>query len=442
MNIDAFRNFSCSVVSGLMLFGSLAYAATITGSVTNKTNGKPSANDTVVLVDVQGGMADAATTTTDAHGHYSLESPGSGAYLIRVNHQGCNYFIAAPPGGSPGDVAVYDVAATLDGVAIDADMILPEAAGGMVRVQERYLVRNTSLPPRAQFSSNTFEFMLPVNAVIDGASATRPGGMATNTRPVPLAQKNHYTINVPIQPDQGEKETLFEVQYHLSYDGKLKFTPHLHMPTDNLVVYLPKGMTFGGVKGAEFQPAQEDPRVQTFVAKNIHPDQEVEFTVSGEGQMPREPQSAGAGQSAGGGMGDTRSADTANRPGGGIGNPIDTPDPLTKYKGWILGSLMFLLAAGVGLFLRKPGAALAGTPSHAKLDAFESGPFPVTAQPPGHPLNWVAPPISRNSALLNGIKEQLFELEIEKLSGAISQAEYAETRAGLEAFLKRAIKKE
>jgi hypothetical protein len=441
MKMNAFRNFSCFVTFGLVLCGSVAYAAAITGTVTNKTIGKPSAGDTVALVDIQAGMADVATTTTDAHGHYSLQSSGSGAYLVRVNHQGGNYFIAAPQGGIPGDLAVYDVAAKLDGVAIDADMILPEAAGGMVRVQERYLVRNTSLPPRAQFSSNTFEFVLPANAVLDGASATRPGGMATNTRPIPLAEKNHFTINIPIQPNQGEKETLFEVQYHLSYNGDLKLTPQPQMPTDNLVVYLPKGMNFVGAKGAEFQPAQEDPRVQTFVAKNIHPGQKIEFTVSGEGQMPREPQSAGIGQPISGGMGDTGAGDTTSRPGGGIGNPIGTPDPLTRYKWWILGILTVLLVAAAAFLLRKSGASLAGSPFHASHGAFEAGTASVTAQTPGLSLNQVAAPAAGNTALLYSLKEQLFDLEKDKLSGAISQAEYTETRAGLEAVLKRAIRK-
>jgi hypothetical protein len=417
-------------------------AASITGTVTNKTNGKPSAGDTVVLVDVQAGMADTATTTTDAHGRYSLESPGPGAYLVRVNHQGGTYFIAAPQSGGSGDVNVYDVAPKLDGVAIDADMILPEAAGGMVRVQERYLVRNTSLPPRAQFSSNTFEFVLPAGAVLDGASATRPGGLATNTRPVPLSQKNHFTINIPIQPNQGEKETLFEVQYHLSYDGKLAFTPQPQMPADNLVVYVPKGMTFGGVKGAEFQPVQEDPRVQTFVAKNVHPGQSVEFTISGEGQMPREAQNAAPGQLAAGGMADTGSGDSnnaGNRPGGGLGIPIDTPDPLTKYKWWILGCLAVLLAAAAAFMLRKKEESATGAPVQAqtKDEVFPIRSFPAAADSMPPSLRPVAPP---HAVLLNSLKEELFELERDKLSGAITPVEYAEAKTGLEAVLKRAIR--
>jgi hypothetical protein len=438
------RIFPRSIVLSTLLSCALAQAASITGTVTNKTDGKPSAGDSVVLVDVQAGMTDAASTTTDAHGHYSLESPGAGAYLIRVNHQGGTYFIAAPQGGGSGDVAVYDVAAKVDGIGIDADMILAEAAGGMVRVQERYLVRNTSLPPRSQFSSNTFEFVLPPDALLDGASATRPGGLPTNTRPVPLGQKQHYTINIPIQPDQGEKETLFEVQYHISYSGKYTFAPQPQMPTDNLVVYVPKGMTFTAGSGPAFQSVQEDPRVQTFVTKNVHPGEAVAFTISGEGQMPREPQNSAMGQQGSSGMGDTGSSDTSNpgnRPGGGIGTPIGTPDPLTKYKWWILGGLALLLAAAAAYLLRKQGGLATGVPASANEAAFETRPLPVAAAPSAAPtVSYSAAPPTGNAALLNSLKDELFALESEKLSGTISPAEYADAKAGLEAVLKRALK--
>lgn len=437
MKIKSFRSFPAVAILSLLLSGALAQAASITGTVTNKTSGKPSPGDTIVLVDVQAGMADAATTTTDAKGHYSLESPGGGAYLIRAVHQGAAYFIAAPQGGGSGDIAVYDVAAKLDGIGIDADMILAEAAGGMLRVQERYLVRNNSLPPKAQFSSNTFEFVLPVDAVLDGASATRPGGLPTNTRPVPLGQNQHYTINIPIQPDQGEKETLFEVQYHLSYSGKCTFAPQPQMAADNLVVYVPKGMTFDGAKGASFQPAQEDPRVQTFVAKNIHPGQAVAFTLSGEGQMPREPQGAPMGQQAGAGMGDAQAGEAANRPGGGIGNPIDTPTPLSRYTWWILGGLALLLAAAAAFLLRKQNGPAGGSGAPTNDAAYEHRPLPAAAAPAA---SYASQPADGNSALLNSLKEELFALEREKVSGAITPQEYAEAKAGLEAVLKRALK--
>ena len=332
-----------------VLSGAQAQAATFTGTVTNQTNDKPSAGDTVVLVDVQAGMTEVATVTTDVRGHYSLAAPGTGPYLIRVNHQGGSYFIAAPQSG-PGNISVYDIAAKVDGIGIDADMLLLEAAGGMLRVQERYLVRNTSLPPTAQFSSNTFEIVIPTDAELDGASATRPGGIATTTRLVPLGEKGHYTFSVPIQPDQGEKETLFEVQYHISYRGKYTFTPHLQMAADNLVIYAAKGIDFSDPHGADFRPTLEDPRVQTFVAKSIRPGQAVGFTISGEGQMPREAQSAARGQPAA--MGETGSGGNGSAAGGST-DPSESPSWLSKYEWWIIAPLILLFVATAAYFLRK-----------------------------------------------------------------------------------------
>jgi len=73
-----------TVALSLLLTGAMAQAQ-ITGTVTNKTTGKPSAGDTVVLVDVQSGMAEAARGTTDARGHYSLDSAVAGpARLLRL----------------------------------------------------------------------------------------------------------------------------------------------------------------------------------------------------------------------------------------------------------------------------------------------------------------------------------------------------------------------
>lgn len=413
-----------------------AAAATYTGTVNNKTVNKPSAGDSVTLVDVQAGMADVASASTDSSGHYSLDAPGAGPYLIRVTHQAATYFIAAPQGGVPGDVTVYDAAEKVAGVSIDADMLLIEAGGGELRVRERYLIRNTSLPPRAQFGSNTFEVVIPPDAEVDGASATRPGGLGTNTRLSPLAEKGHYTFNIPIQPDQGEKETLFELQFHLPYGGKYTFAPHLQMPADNLVVYAAKGITFSNAQGASFQSAQEDPRVQTFIAKGVQPGQAIRFTVAGEGQMAPDAQSNPmAAQTA---IGDSVGAAVTGRPGGGLGVPIGTPDPLTQYKGWLLGAI-FLFLTGAGAFLmRRRNIALAG----GKDAVLETAPNMIVFSGPAvsgqHAHAHVpAPP----GGLLNSIKEELFAIESEKLTGTLSPDEYSRIKSGLEAVLMRELKK-
>jgi hypothetical protein len=455
---------------GFLLFAALAQAATVTGTVTNKTTDKPSAGDQVVLVDVQAGMADAATATTDAKGQYSLQLPqgsNSGAFLIRVTHQGASYFIAAPQSGTGGDVTVYDVSPKVDGVAIDADMLLFEGSAGELRISERYLVRNSSNPPKAQFSEKTFEIALPADAQLDSASATRPGGLGTTTRLIPLSPKGHYSFNVPIQPDQGQKETLFEVQYHISYNGKYTFKPSLTMPADNFVVYTPKSMTFANPTGAEFQNVADDPRVTTNIAKNVHPGQGIAFTVSGEGQMPRNAQQPGMSPQAmmGGGAAAGESSSAPSTPGGGIGNPIGTPDPLTRYKWWILGGLTLLLVVAAIYLLRGrsdgsdespipvsgpsssdlEGRPLSAVPrSIAPLADYTPPPprrvpEPVSAGHYGPPAN--SAPLGGKAALLSILKDEMFAVESERLSGTLSPEEYAEIKTGLEAVLRRALKK-
>lgn len=437
------KAFFLSAAFCLSTFSIPARAATFAGTVTNKTTNRPSSGDAVVLVDVQAGMADVARAVTDGAGQYSLSAPGMGPYLIRVTHQGGSYFIAAPQGGASGNVTVYDVAAKVDGVSIDADMFLLEAAGGMLRVHERFLVRNTSLPPRAQFSDKTFELVIPKGAEIDGASATRPGGLATNTRLTPLSEKGHFTFNVPIQPDQDQKETLFEVQYHLPYSGKYTLSPSVLMTIDNLVVYAAKGISFKAAPGSSFQAVQQDPRVQTFIARNVKPGQAIGFSISGEGQMPQDAQSSAMPSQ--GGMADPGGASdgTGTGPGGGIGAPIGSPDPLTRYKWWILAFLALILIVAAEFLLRKKsqspvGAVADSQNAPARLRAL--APARVSTNPQTRPATNPAESAGESGTLLNLIKDEMFAIEREKLSGDLPADEYIAIKTGLDALLRRTLR--
>lgn len=410
----------------LLLTGAWAHAAEVSGTVTNKTTNKPSAGDTVAVLDVQSNMAEVAHATTDARGHYTINMPGNGPYLIRATHQGAGYFIAAPMGGGSGDISVYDVAAKVKGVFIEANVIEAESNNGQLKVDERYFVHNTSSPPTTQWSPKSFSIVLPPDAVVADVGAQRPGGLPTSVKLDPDGPKGHYSFNFPIQPDNGDKDTMFQISYSLPYaDGKYSFRSQLSLPADNVAVLLPKSMTLTSGSGASFSPVNADPGLQTLLAKNVPADKPVEFTISGTGAMPREAQ----GQDQGTGQ---QANPSANGPGGGIGEPIDTPDPLSKYKWWILGALGLLLATAAAFLLRRPDTALAGMSS--------SG-VPVGGYvPPGGAL--AATPEAKNAALLNALKEELFTLESEKLSEKISPAEYAEAKAALEAVLKRALKKQ
>ncbi len=433
-----------SSAAALFIATTVAQAASVTGTVTNKTTGKPAAGDTIVLVDVQAGMGEVAKATTDAKGSYTLNEPGSGPYLIRVTHQGAPYFIAAPQGSGPGDIPVYDVAAKVDGVSIEADVFEFESDNGQLRVTERYFVHNTSSPPRTQWTPRSFEVVLPNDATIAGVAAQRPTGLPTSVKLDPTGEKGHYAFNFPIQPDDGEKDTLFQVEYMLPYSGgKFTFHPSESLHTQSVGVLMPKSMSFSDAS-PDFQPIQQDPGIQTFVAKNVTPGKALAFTVSGTGSMPREAQGGagaqGAGASQAGGAAPTG-------PGGGIGEPINTPDPLSKYKWWILGGLALLLVAAAGFMLRKPptvpGTLGAAAPAYAAaVESAHRAPHPATIPTPSFasPAS-ASTTTAKNAALLNALKEELFSLESDKLSGTITAEEYADIKPALEVVLKRALKR-
>ena len=408
-------------------------AQSITGTVTNKTTNRPAAGDDVVLVRLQQGMQEAARTKTDARGHFTLEAPDPGFHLLRVTHDKANYFRPAPPGTQSIDMDVYNAAAKVPGVTAEAEVIRlqTDESGKALRVVENFFIKNESNPPRTQFSDRPFEFYLPAGAVVEGSAALAPGGMPVQSPPVPLEGANHFAFVFPIRPG----ETRFQISYKVPYSGSFQFVPKPAIPTDTVAVMMPKSMTFQGGPGSPFSPITDEVNAQTFVARNVTPSQQLGFTVSGTGQMPRDAAAAPEGaQGAAGGPGADGSGQTAapataatdTRPGGGLGTPIDpggNNDPWAKYKWWILGGLGLVLAAGAGLMLKGGGALQSA--GVAPVATSRAG---TSASSPGG-----------SNGLLQALKEELFVLETDRLQGRLNDAAYAKQKSALEIVLRRAL---
>jgi hypothetical protein len=441
-------------------------ASTISGKVTDRTTNKPAAGDTAVLLDLTNGMQESARTKVDREGRYSFTVPdGAGMHLVRVEHEKASYYGSVPPNTSTVDIDVFDVQPKVEGVHIYADVSRIETNQQGLSVTESWFIRNESKPPRTQFGPEAFTFYLPEGSVLEGATATGPGGMAVTDAPAPLADKNHYAFIFPVRPG----ETRFQVGYHLPYNGSLALTAHVSMPTDNVAVMLPKSMSLNGVA---FQPLPSDanePGVNTWLATNVQPEKSIAFTVSGSGSMPREQQGQGnnaqgmAAASDQSGQGATdQTPQTSNRPGGGLGNPIDTPDPLNKYKGWILSGIGLALVVGAAFMLRaKPGrqpAVAAGGTLAGPDAALIPTPMLRTSHPPAQPATRAdhapasaasmrtVPAVAEGSRergpLLNALKEELFLIETERLEGKLTGMQYAELKSAFEVVLRRALERE
>jgi hypothetical protein len=374
-------------------------------------------------------MQEVARTKADAQGRYAIQTPDDGMHLIRVDHEKAAYFQPAPPGTTKVDVQVYDVAATVPGITTEANVFRAETTPQGLRVTQSYFIKNDSNPPRTQFSPRAYEIYLPAGAQIQGAAAMGPGGMPVSSSPIPLGDPNHYAFVFPLRPG----ETQFQLSYTLPYNGSLTVTPKLAAPVDNLVVILPKSMNFSAAAGSGFQPvdAGGDLNALTWVAKNVSPVNAVGFTISGQGVLPRDvqgnqSQASGAVAGTAGAGGDATPADGSaaaqadTRPGGGLGNPIDTPDPLNKYKYWILSGLGLALAIAAGFLLKKPANPAAV----------------VVSTQPGTPQ---AAGVEGGTSVLAALKEELFTLETDRMQGRLSESEYLEAKQALEVVLKRAL---
>ena len=414
-----------SLAAALLLLAAAASAESLTGTVTNGTNGKPAAGDDVVLIRLAQGMQEAGRAKTDSQGKFSLNVANlSEPHLVRVNHQGVNYFQPAPPGTSSVDLQVYDVAKKLDGISTTVDVMRFQAQNGQLQVLELFAVQNNSKPPRSQMSDNNYDFQLPSGAQIDTSLAKAPGGQPVNSAPVPLDKKGRYTFVFPLRPG----ETQFEIGYHLPYSGQAKIDPKPLVAQQHFVVMLPKEMHFKADNAARFQNMPDDSGANVQVATAVEAGEALGFTVSGTGVLASENEQGGQGASMGGAQ-----AGADSRPGGGLGPPTDSPDPLHQWRWYILGGFVALLGFGAIYMVTRP----ASTPAPARADAAGGSSSGAKAVAPRAAAP--SPSQDRSGLLLEALKEELFQLEIERQQGKISPSEYDKAKAALDQTLHRAV---
>jgi len=402
----------------LTLTAAAAFAAApITGVVTNKTTGKPSAGDEVTLLRLDQGMQESTHTKTDSRGRFTLAVPEEGMHVIRVTHDKTTYFHAMQPGSNTADIDVYDSAPAVDGVTNAVLEYHLEAANGELHAVEILQVLNKSTPARTQFGPDGFQFYLPPDAVITRTGAITDQGMPIQTPAVPVGDPGHYKFLFPIRPG----ETQFGIIFTLPYSGSLKFTPKIAAPVTTFAVLVPKSMKIkpGPSSPLQLSPDPSNTSADTYVAQNVSPSQPLEFTVSGLGQLPRD---ADQGSQQPSGDGTTVAATDNKMPGKGLDNPLDPNgdrDVWGKYKWWILFGLAALLVVAAAFLVRKPA-----TPA-------------VTAAAPAAPLE----PATRSSLLLASLKEEMFALETDRLQNRISEPDYAVQKAALELILRRALER-
>jgi hypothetical protein len=412
-----YRNRILALALWLAVPASL-FAAEITGTVTNGTTNKPARGVEVVLLSLASGMDEAGKATTDAQGHFSVHVPDPGVpHLLRVNHQGVNYFQNAPPATSNTDITIYDSAKQVPGIFEDARVYRMQTEGGQLEVMVNYTLRNESSPPRTKMDNETFTVDLPPRAQLEDATAAGPSGMPLATSPVPTGKPNQYGLVFPIRPGR----TQFTVSYKVPYDGSFEFAITPESQLSELGILLPKSMKFNGLSRSFAQDVDEA-GLAVFFTKNVSAHELVRFSVTGQGLAPREAQG-----------GDT----VPSAPAAPAGNaPVETSSGSSKTLWYVAGVLVLLVAGGAFWLWRRASQKEQARPSKkGKSSAGKAAAVkPVRPSP-------AAKAAGPQENLLEILKDELFQLERDRAEGKVPDEQYEETKAGLDTLIRRQLKK-
>ena len=388
-----------------MLACSLAATAEpLKGIIRDMTTNKPSAGDEVTLKKIGNGMEDVGKTRSNAKGEFSFNvPPAQQPYIVWIQHQGVTYTQRAVP-GTPVVARVFDAAPDVKEItAIQHAMLFHTGdAPNTLSAEEIFSLANTSNPPRTLLKPHTLEFSLPEGANITEASVRSGGGMDVKAAVLPAGEKNKYAFAFPIRPG----ETQFHVAYTLPYSGSLKMEPKPESAVESLVVAAPASIKFSPANSSLYQNQANPqfPGVNFYVAKNVTPQSQVGFEIAGSGEMPREAeQPAGRPEN--------------NRPGGGLGGaPNAMPDPLHSGQWVFLGVLSLFLAAGA-------------------VYVYTSNRQPVAVGASGQSQD-------RAGMLMEALKEEVFQLEADRLQGKVSPQDYQTAKAALDKTLQRAVQRQ
>ena len=329
----------------LQLLALWTLAADIRGRVVNGTIRRPAAGDEVVLLSLTNDtMNERAHTRTNRAGRFQLPvADPEMAHVVRVVHQGVTYHQIAQPGANAVVLDVYDVTCELEDVSAVMDVERFEAVGDRLEVKQLVTMRNESKPPRTLLKDRSFEFELPPEAQVQYGLVQVEDGQPLKQKPILGDHHGRYYFVFPLRPG----DTRFAVVYRVPYTGQATIQPTIRNPQERFVVMLPNAMKFEAADPQVFQPMAGTTPDNVQGTGPVAITQTISFRISGTGMLAEL-----EGQRQAAKKNQQNQTASMPQPGGGLGAPIDAPDPLQQYRWAILGGMATVLLAG-GAFVAR-----------------------------------------------------------------------------------------
>jgi hypothetical protein len=409
MKINAGVRHGLLLVCCLYAIAASAADTTITGTVRNRTTGRPLPGENVLLLRMGEGQQERARTTTDDQGAFALNVASvDGQFIVRVHHQGVDYDTTVI-GKNPLEINVFDAVTKIRGLSGTMGIAQVESSGKVLSVKEMYSIRNTSNPPVTQVGPRNFDISLPANATLDSFTVRSAATDWVKLSPVPVqGQKSRYGLDFPLRPG----DTLVKYSYHLPDEGHTAFHIRPAYPIERFAVVHAPSMKFKAMRPGAFKAPglangmQLEEAIASPVVGEAPP-----FEISGAGALPPLPPASAA----------------------------KTPPPMASAPPPVPNE-----------FRARPAVP---APRPARPQPEEKALWPLIAGGASvlgliALVVWrsrarsAAPVIAgqRNSApVYEGLKEQLFRLEAERLNGSISMEKYASARKALDESIQRSI---
>jgi hypothetical protein len=399
-----------------------ALSETIAGVARNQTSGRMATGDEVILVSLDHARRESGRTRTDSHGTFAFDVKDTGKpYLIRVVHMGVIYDAPASAGHVV-SIDVFDADSNLNGVTGTIEIIRAGTNGNLLHVSDMIEINNESSPPVTRAGEHTFEVYLPTQAKIDSVLAAGPGKTGVLISATPVAGKSgRYAVDFPLKPGA----TKFAFNYDMPYDGHAAFHPKHGYALQQLAVMLPPTMRFSsGSPTFQVLPGANNYRVEA--ATNVSAGDGPEFEISGAGAIPAlqaQPHSPAKQRAAAVPtltLDDPRSSGAQARGANAFGARASTPSTsLSPLQLWFLRAGAALVPAACGFLLWR-------------RQRLPTNPMIAAAQK----TKQIRPP---SASLIEALKAELSQLEIDRLHGTISGEDYDSTKRALEETVRRAL---
>jgi hypothetical protein len=287
-----------SLISLTLPVSTIAQTA-IHGRVLNGTTSLPSANQLVELLSIGQGMKVEHQTPTGPDGSFRfppVELGQSPHLIIRAIFRGVNYNLSvasAQEMKSPLSLTVYDTTPEFRNLKISLPIVLAQASGNDLLVQQQYFVNNETNPPKTLVNNEgTFFFDTPPSGSTSELSVSVVGLAGIPLPQTPSAQPGGgYFISYPMKPGLNE----IRVSYRMSSPTSDRSFKHrlFNLGGASRILVLPSDLH---VSGPKLRAAGQDPGTQAAVYQlsSLAGIAHLELEISGSAPEATEPGAGGA----------------------------------------------------------------------------------------------------------------------------------------------------